>query len=130
MSSGLVLRLDAWFLGASGVLGLIADLAGYFAGVGPLGALIHDNPLAIGTTEAHGLAVLVAWALGYESGASPSSRHVLAAATHGLLGACNLLFWPVFSAGELLAVGIVTTTAHALFALANLVCLARLAQRP
>jgi hypothetical protein len=43
------------------------------------------------------------------------SWHLTAAAVHVLLGAANLVFWQIFIAADMLAVGYITTALHGLF---------------
>ncbi|MBM7067564.1 hypothetical protein [Actibacterium sp. 188UL27-1] len=125
MNRRLVLRFDAAFLGLTGLTGLAGvavDLLGYAFGVGPLGTFLAGDPKAIWATEAHGLAALLALVFLREDLAQPF-RHGLAAAAHGLLLACNLIFWPVFALSGLHLMGIVTTALHAAFVVLNLAAL-------
>jgi hypothetical protein len=48
------------------------------------------------------------------------SWHVAAAAVHGLLGIANLVFWHIFIAADMLAVGYVTTLLHGFFVVLQL----------
>lgn len=43
-------------------------------------------------------------------------------ATHLLLGSSNLLYWSSFVKQDLLAVGVVTTTLHIIFVIAQAIC--------
>ena len=58
-----VLRVDAMFLAAAGVFGLVSDLQSYVSGTGPFGQTFFRNPTVIGVVEAHSLAVLTAGTL-------------------------------------------------------------------
>jgi hypothetical protein len=115
----LLLVADAIFLLVASTGGMIADLAGAFAGAGPqrnvLGAAPHA---AIGFVEAHGLAFIIGVLLWR---AEPQrSWHLTAAAVHVLLGASNLVFWQLFIATGMLAMGWVTTVLHWLFVVLQL----------
>jgi hypothetical protein len=114
-----ILRADALFLGLASVFGMVADLMGAFAGKGPqapiLGAAPHS---AIGFVEAHGLAFLFAVLLW--RAAPLRSWHFTGAAIHLLLGACNLVFWQIFPASNMLAGGYITTSLHAIFVVLQL----------
>ena len=114
------LRLDAAFLMAFGLFGLVTDFRGYVVGKGALGGLLLDNPLTIGVAEAHGLALIVAAVL-LRNAALGDRRfgHTIAVATHLLLGLCNLIFWRIFSDAELVVLGVVSTALHGLFILSN-----------
>lgn len=129
MNGERLLYTDAVLLALFGVGGLIADLAGYIFGTGPLGAVLHRNPLAIGATEAHGLACLMALVL-WRRGEGVRFRHGLAASTHALLGACNLLYWGIFTQNGLVSIGVVTTLLHGALVLANLAALQVRVRRP
>jgi hypothetical protein len=110
----LILRANAIFLLVASVVAFIADIAGSFFAAGPVAGLFAETPyLAIGSTEAHGLAFI----LGVLLWRVPSERawHLTAAGIHLLLGSCNLLFWDIFVAGDVLVVGYVTTALHWLF---------------
>ena len=92
------------------------DFAGYFTGIGPMGAALHGNLDTIGFSEAHGLAAGFAllmilrrndgwrgWNL--VAGARPrSARHL----QHHLLA--------VFASAGVVPVGIIATAIHVIFA--------------
>lgn len=109
----LLLVADAILLVAS-TGGLIADLAGAFAGVGPQKNVLGAAPYAaIGFVEAHGLAFIIGVLLWR---AEPlRAWHLTAAAVHVLLGTSNLVFWGIFVVSDMLAMGYVTTALHGLF---------------
>jgi hypothetical protein len=65
---------------------------------------------AIGFVEAHGLAFILGVLLW--RAAPARSWHLTAAAVHVLLGTSNLVFWGIFTAADILAVGYITTTLH------------------
>ncbi len=110
----LVLRANAAFLVFAGGVSVLADLAGVLFGVGPQGPLLGGTPqAAVGFIEAHGLALIFGVLL---SRATPSlAWHLGAASVHLLLGGANLAFWRFFIEADMLAVGVITTTAHAAF---------------
>lgn len=88
---------------------------------------VHDAGVGSagrGFIEAHGLALIFGVLL---SRATPSlAWHLGAASVHLLLGGANLAFWRFFIEADMLAVGVGTTTAHALFAALQLVAARRL----
>jgi hypothetical protein len=109
-----LLVADATFLLVASTGGMIADLAGAFAGIGPQRNVLGPAPYAaIGFVEAHGLAFILGVLLWR---AEPvRSWHFAAGAVHVLLGTSNLLFWQIFIATDMLAMGWVTTVLHWLF---------------
>lgn len=109
-----LLVADALFLLVASTGGMIADLAGTFAGVGPQKNVFGPAPhAAIGFVEAHGLAFIIGVLLWRAEPAR--SWHLTATAVHVLLGTSNLVFWQIFVASEMLAMGWVTTVLHWLF---------------
>ena len=116
----LILRTDAIPLMLFGLSGITLDLLGYFAGIGVWSEVLFNNPLAIGAVEAHGLAIIIAVLL-LRHAAAEDTRvwHVTAGAVHLLLGICNLVFWQVFINVGIVPVGIVATTYHFVFVIAN-----------
>jgi hypothetical protein len=111
--SVILLRVDGWFLIVSGCFGMVADLASYFGGVGPFGAVFRGDPTVIGVVEAHGLAVLTGIAVCVtRAGMMERYWHWHLAATHALLGGANLAFFEVFEQVGARAGGIGITTAH------------------
>ena len=110
----LILRANAVFLILAGGGSLLMDLRAYFFGVGPSSRFIAAAPYtAIGFVEAHGLALIFGVLFAIAAVSRP--WHLTAAAVHVLLGGSNILFWKIFVAGDLLAMGYVTTAFHALF---------------
>ncbi|KQW85833.1 hypothetical protein ASC89_01815 [Devosia sp. Root413D1] len=102
-------------LGATGLAQASFDLAGYFLNLGPLAAALHGNPDALAYFEAHALAMLAAVLLIANHRTAGAGWNWAAAAIHLLLGGANLLFWPTFVAYDLVPMGIVATSGHALF---------------
>src|SRR5262249_26820150 len=124
-----LLRADGLFLLVVGTLASIQEARGHFAGSGPL-AHLWQSPYTIGGFEAHGLAAILGVLLIAHAGAlRPLRWHLCAAAIHLLLGGANLLFWISFVALDMLAVGIATTTLHAVFVVANLLAVVALRRR-
>jgi hypothetical protein len=110
----LILRANAVFLILAGGISFLLDLRAYFFQVGPSVRLIAPAPhTVIGFVEAHGLALILGILFARAAVARP--WHWTAAAVHVLLGGSNLLFWQSFVAGDMLAVGYVTTAFHGLF---------------
>ena len=115
----LILRANAVFLILAGGSSLLMDLRAYFFGVGPSTRFIAAAPYtAIGFVEAHGLALI--FGILFARAAAIRPWHLTAAAVHVLLGTSNLLFWQIFVAGGLLAMGYITTALHGLFAVLEL----------
>jgi hypothetical protein len=120
----LVLRADAAFLLAASAGGFVSDLVGAFLAKGPVAPILGSAPhAAIGFVEAHGLAFILGVLLWR---AVPSRGwHATAAAIHALLSTANLVFWRAFVAGDMLAVGYITTALHILFVILQLAAIAR-----
>lgn len=122
--AGWLLRLNGGLLLAVGLAALVADLVGYFRGVGPFASLA-GQPIAIGSVEAHGLGALVGLLIWRAADTGRRwSGHALALGVHLFFGLCNLLFWQVYSDMQIIAVGVISTVAHTLFFTAHLACLA------
>jgi hypothetical protein len=120
----LVLLVDGLFLAVVGALQVSFELAGYFAGAGPLGAVFHDSPYTIGWVENHGFALLVG--VLFVTVAGTDGRrfwHRFALAVHVLLGAANVTFWSSFVFFALVPMGVAATAAHVLFVGAHVLCL-------
>ena len=113
-SRKMLLRANALYLLAAAAGGMYTDLTGAFLGYGPFAKVLSAAPdAAIGFVEAHGLALIVGCLLWQ---AEPVRKwHLTAAAVHALLGICNLTFWQLFIAADMLAMGYVTTSLHGLF---------------
>jgi hypothetical protein len=107
----------------AGLAALGADLVGYFFGAGPFAALA-DQPLALGTVEAHGLAALVGMLMRRVDSGDRWRWHAVALAVHLFLGVCNLLFWNVYAVMDVPRAGVISTVAHAVLFSAQLSCLA------
>jgi hypothetical protein len=127
-----VLRANAVYLMAAAAGGLWSDILGAFFARGHVASVLSGAPhTAIGFVEAHGLALIIGMLLWL---APPERKwHSVAAAVHLLLGTANLVFWQVFVAADLLAVGYITTSLHWLFAALQMVAAAAstaVAQRP
>lgn len=110
-SRQMLLRANAIFLLAASTGGFISDVRGAFLRLGPIGRVVAKTPdAAIGFIEAHGLAFILGILLWR---AIPARMwHVTAVAIHILLGTANLVFWQLFVATDMLALGFVTTALH------------------
>lgn len=115
-----LLRADGAWLALIAAPMLISDLAGAFAGWGPLATVLQTAPhSAIGFVEAHGLALILGIIL---LRAQPSrGLHVVAGTVHLLLGSANVVFWQLFLSADQLTMGYVTTSFHFLFAILQIV---------
>jgi hypothetical protein len=110
-----LMLVNGTVLGAIALVAAIGDLAGAFLNLGPMAPSLYGNPQAIGFFEAHGLALILSIVMLANRNSPGAAWNWTAALAHLLLGAANLLFWPVFSAAGLVAVGIATTAIHVLF---------------
>ena len=113
-SRRILLRANAAFLLIASAGGMWSDILGAFFARGHVAPVLASAPhAAIGFVEAHGLAFIIGVLLWR---AEPlRSWHLTAAAVHVLLGTANLVFWPIFIAADMLAVGYITTSLHWLF---------------
>jgi hypothetical protein len=117
------LRLDGIFLLLAGSAAMLTETIGHFFGVGPL-ASTRGSPHTIGGFEAHGLAIIIGVLLLYAARrADRRLWHTVGLCTHLLLGSANVLFWSSFVRQDLVLVGIVTTALHAIFVVAQAICL-------
>lgn len=122
--AGWLLRLNGVLLMLVGSAALLADLVGYFRGSGPFASL-YGQPIAIGSVEAHGLGALVGMLLWRAAATGRHwSGHALALGVHLFFCLANLLFWQVYADMRIVAVGLISTAAHALLFTAHLACLA------
>jgi hypothetical protein len=124
-----ILLLDGCFLLVVGLVAAFAEFMSHFWGSGLHGTRFLTSPYTIGFFEAHGLAVLMGVLLiraTKRDGVERQFWHSLAVAIHLLLGGSNLLYWLSFVALDFVAQGVVTTVAHGLFIVLNLVCLLQL----
>jgi len=106
-----IIRANAIFLLVAAAAGFWTDVLGIFFSTGAQARIIGSAPNAgIGFIEAHGLAFIIGILLW--RAAPLRSWHLTAAGVHVLLGASNLVFWPIFVAADALWAGYVTTTLH------------------
>ncbi|MCI0535362.1 MAG: hypothetical protein L0Z50_09040 [Verrucomicrobiales bacterium] len=114
-----ILRANALWLTIGATGGLLMDVLGIFFGHGPQSRIVTVAPhTGIAFIEAHGLALIVSILLWQV--APLRSWHFAAAAVDVLLGSANLVFWQFFVAGDMLALGYITTSLHWLFAVLQL----------
>ena len=114
-----LLLVNGLALGAVGTLQFVMDFAGYWFGAGPAGGALNGNLYTIGFAEAHGLAAIFAALMILRRKDGWPGWHLAAALVHTLLGACNLIFWPLFAEVGIVPVGIVATAMHIGFAVAQ-----------
>lgn len=110
-----LLLVNGTLLGAIALGAALADLAGAFLDLGPMAPSLYGNPQAIGFFEAHGLALILAILMLVNRRAAGAAWNWVGALAHLLLGAANLMFWPVFAQAGLVPMGIATTVMHAIF---------------
>jgi hypothetical protein len=115
-----ILRANALYLLAASIGGLLTDIAGAFFSRGPESQILAIQPaMVIGFVAAHGLALILGVLLW--RAASLRSWHLAAVAIHVLLGTANLVFWQLFTATGMLALGYITTSLHWLFVVLQLI---------
>ena len=114
------LRATATYLGLAAINGLSMDIRAAFFGTGPAVPLLDGKPyMALGLTEAHGLALILA--LVFLRMPATRGWHGIAAATTLLLGISNLMYWDAFVATNTVPMGVTATAFHLVFGTANLV---------
>lgn len=118
------MSINGIFLALVGAVQVTFELVGYFAGAGPLGTVFRDSPYTIGWVENHGFALLIG-TLFLAVAARDGRRfwHGFALAVHVLLGVSNVVFWSSFVTFDVVPMGVAATVAHALFILAQSLCL-------
>ena len=114
--SSTLLLVNGIVLSAIASAQFVMDFAGYFTGVGPMGAALHGNLDTLGFSEAHGLAAGFALLMILRRNDGWRGWNLTAALVHVLLGTCNLIFWPSFANAGVVPVGIIATTIHVIFA--------------
>lgn len=132
MKPNILLRANAAFLMLMGGGAAVADAAGHFLGVGPLAQAMYQAPLAISSFEAHLLALILGVVL-WRAASVPERGpfHLLAATVHFVLGGSNLLFFnAAFGTLNIRTFGVVITTIHFAFVLAQGAMAARLLRAP
>lgn len=98
-----------------------ADVIGYRSGAGPMGQILHDNFLAVGMQEAHGLAFLFGLVLFiYALPDMRPSWHLTCASIHILLGGSNLMYWNGAVEHGIVGPEIVVTAIHGLLVVLHL----------
>jgi hypothetical protein len=110
-----LLLVNGVILGAVAVVQFPLDFLAYGLGFGPTAGALHGNLDTIGYAEAHGLAAIIALLLILRRDDGWVGWHAVAAGTHLLLGACNLIFWAGFVRWNLVPMGIGATVMHAIF---------------
>ena len=124
MKNKTILFADAAFIGAAGAMQMVQEFRGHFLQQGYFAEQFGNSPYTIGFFEAHGLAVL--FAISFALNLNSDNRrfwHGMAIAIHILLGGANLMFWQSFVAFDFVTQGIIATTLHGIFILANLYAL-------
>jgi hypothetical protein len=114
-----ILRFDAAFLLIAGSIQLALEIGGHFFKLGIYAQQFGQSPYTIGFFEAHGLAVLIALAMLFDNPKRGMFWHRLLVAVHILLGGANLLFWQSFVTFDFVLPGVIATTLHIVFVMAN-----------
>lgn len=120
MISTLLLRTSALFLGAAGAVQLALELLAHFGRSGPYADIFGGSGYTIGFVEAHALAVLLAIVFWRSAVLPTRGVHLMAGATHAILGIANLAFWSSFATFGLELPGAVATVLHIGLGLAHL----------
>jgi hypothetical protein len=115
-----LLLINGIVLGVIATAQFVLDFVAYWTGFGPTGPTLHQNPDTLGYAEAHGLAAILALLFIIRRHDGFAGWHLVAAATHLLLAACNLIFWNLFVNAGLVPLGIAATTMHAIFVVLEL----------
>lgn len=110
-----LLLINGLVLGATGLIQSQFDLAGSFLGLGPMGDYLHGNADTVGFFEAHVLAFILAVVILMHRKTESATWNWIAAGIHLLLGSANLMYWQIFVDAGQLPLGIIATSAHALF---------------
>jgi hypothetical protein len=119
-----LLTANSVFLIVTGLAAFVNDLLSYFLGIGMFGDSVLGNPLAIGQTEAHALAVLAGVSVLASRAAWPGRYwHWQLLVLHAVLGGCNIVLFKAFTVVDLYAFGFVITTVHFVFIAAHWVAL-------
>lgn len=113
----MLIKVDALFLLAASINGVVADLSSYFSGAGAFGDTFFRDPVTLGVVEAHGLAMLTAVAAWFVGLSAPRYWHWHLAATHALLGGANIFFFDLFTRVGAETGGIAVTAIHFAFAI-------------
>jgi len=117
----ILFKLNAGFLVLMGGVIMIADVVGYRSGLGPMGRMLHNNVLAVGMQEAHGLAFLFGLTLFiYAVPDMRPSWHLTCAGIHILLGGSNLMYWSGAVEYGIVGPEIVVTAIHGLLVVLHL----------
>ena len=125
-----LLLVNGIVVGAVALVQMNLDVFGYYFGVGPTGPVMLNNLDAIGYTEAHGLAAILSLLFILRRRDGWAGWHATAAATHLLLGTCNIVFWPIFTTSGLVPMGIGATAMHAVFLVLQAWAFARASTQP
>jgi hypothetical protein len=123
-----LLLVNGIALGAVGFVQSHFDLAGSFLGLGPMGAYLHGKADTVGFFEAHLLAFILAVLILIHRKSEGPTWNWTAAGIHLLLGSANLMFWQIFVDAGQLPLGIISTSAHGVFFVLELI--AALARTP
>lgn len=115
INSKRILVADAVFLGVAGIVQILLEVAGHFAGVGRYAEQFYRSPYTIGFFEAHGLAAVLAIMLLVDGSPTRKFWHRFLLLVHLLLGGANVLFWQSFVAFNFVGPGIVATLLHFVF---------------
>lgn len=119
----LFLKVHGIILFCLGIIMTLQTLLGSFKGIGPLKFIYGDALRSVGLFEAYLLAAFSGAVLIILSGRHYIKQwHLLATTVHLILFTTNLLFWKAYSLADIVAIGYVSTSAHALFILLESGC--------
>lgn len=114
-----LLRLDALFIGITGAVQMMMEIAGHFKQTGIYSDIFARSPYTIGFFEAHGLAMLIALLVLTSKGTRNQFWHRVMLIVHLFLGGANVLFWHSFVVFDLIIPGTIATIFHGCFAIGN-----------
>ncbi|UHQ19026.1 hypothetical protein LVB87_12665 [Lysobacter sp. KIS68-7] len=115
--------VNSVFLGMFAVVSFfMLDIRGIWFGAGPLSHVVGAQPVSgLGFLEAHGLAAILAfWFLRVSRTPPERAWHFTASAVHTLLGSANIALWHIFTVGDAMVLGYVSTGMHIVFAVLQL----------
>jgi len=126
-----ILRIHGIFLFCLGITMALQTLLGFFKGIGVLKFVEGNALISVGLFEAYLLAGFSGFIFINLSGKNYKKEwHLMPVTVHLILFTTNLLFWKAYSLAEIVAIGYVSTTAHALLILLEIGCYYKLTIHP
>lgn len=117
------LKLHGIILLCLGTIMTVQTLLGSFKGKGALAFTYGDALRSVGLFEAYLLAAFCGAMFVMLSGSLYVRRwHLVAALVHLILFTTNILFWRAYALADIVTIGYISTTAHAVFILLECIC--------